>query len=162
MWHLRKLSKRMVLVAGVGLASIVVAGIAIAAWSVSGTGTGYAKASTASAVTLADATANTSADLYPGASGAVKLKVTNPNPFPVRITAVAGNGAITSDKGAACNAATGVSFTNQTGLTLDLLANETDKVFTLAGAVAMTNASDNSCQGAVFSVPVSVTAISNA
>ena len=162
MWHLRKLSKRMVLVAGVGLASIVVAGIAIAAWSVSGTGTGYAKASTASAVTLADATANTSADLYPGASGAVKLKVTNPNPFPVRITAVAGNGAITSDKGAACNAATGVSFTNQTGLTLDLLANETDKVFTLAGAVAMANASDNSCQGAVFSVPVSVTAISNA
>jgi hypothetical protein len=162
MWHLRKLSKRMVLVAGVGLASIVVAGIAIAAWSVSGTGTGYAKASTASAVTLADATANTSADLYPGASGAVKLKVTNPNPFPVRITAVAGNGAITSDKGAACDAATGVSFTNQTGLTLDLLANETDKVFTLAGAVAMTNASDNSCQGAVFSVPVSVTAISNA
>jgi hypothetical protein len=162
MWHLRKLSKRMVLVAGIGLASIVVAGIAIASWSVSGTGTGYAKASTASAVTLADATASTSADLYPGASGAVKLKVTNPNPFPVRITAVAGNGAITSDKGAACNAATGVSFTNQTGLTLDLLANETDKVFTLAGAVAMTNASDNSCQGAVFSVPVSVTAISNA
>lgn len=162
MWQLRKLSTRMVLVAGVGLASIVVAGIAIAAWSVSGTGTGYAKASTASAVSLADATANTSADLYPGASGAVKLKVTNPNPFPVRITAVAGNGAITSDKGAACNAATGVSFTNQSGLTLDLLANETDKVFTLAGAVAMTNASDNSCQGAVFSVPVSVTAISNA
>lgn len=162
MWQLRKLSTRMMLVAGVGLASIVVAGIAIAAWSVSGTGTGYAKASTASAVSLADATANTSADLYPGASGAVKLKVTNPNPFPVRITAVAGNGAITSDKGAACNAATGVSFTNQSGLTLDLLANETDKVFTLAGAVAMTNASDNSCQGAVFSVPVSVTAISNA
>lgn len=139
-----------------------VVGIGIAAWSVSGSGTGYAKAASASAVTLSDASASTSADLYPGATGAVKLKVSNPNPFPVRITGVAGNGAITSDKGAACNAATGVTFTNQTGLTLDLLANESDKVFTLAGAVAMSNASDNSCQGAVFSVPVTVTAISNA
>jgi hypothetical protein len=159
MWHLRK---KILVIAVLGVVTVAVAGIAIAAWTVSGTGTGYAKASTASAVTLADATANTSADLYPGASGAVKLKVSNPNPFPVRITAVAGNGAITSDKGAACNAATGVAFTNQSSLTLDLLANETDKVFTLAGAVAMTNASDNTCQGAVFSIPVSVTAISNA
>jgi hypothetical protein len=139
-----------------------VVGIGIAAWSVSGSGTGYAKASTASAVTLNDATASTSADLYPGASGAVKLKVSNPNPFPVRITAVAGNGAITSDKGAACDAATGVSFANQSSLTLDLTASESNHVFTLAGAVSMSNASDNTCQGAVFSVPVTVTAISNA
>jgi hypothetical protein len=162
MWHLRKHTKK-ILVAGVlGAVTVGVAGIAIAAWTVSGSGTGYAKASTASAITLADASANTTTDLYPGATGAVKLKVSNPNPFPVRITAVAGNGTITSDKGAACDAATGVTFTNQTGLTLDLLASESDKVFTLAGAVAMSNASDNSCQGAVFSIPVSVTAASNA
>ena len=162
MWHSFKLSKKVVLIAGVGLASVVVAGIAIASWTVSGSGTGYAQASSASALTLADASANTTADLYPGATGAVKLKVSNPNPFPVRITAVSGNGAITSDKGAACNASTGVTFTNQSALTLDLLANETSKVFTLAGAVAMTNASDNSCQGAIFSIPVSLTAVSNA
>lgn len=162
MWHLHKFSKKLVVAVVLGVITVTAAGIAIASWSVSGTGTGYAKASTASAVTLSDASASTSADLYPGVTGAVKLKVSNPNPFPVRITAVAANGAITSDKGAACDAATGVSFTNQSGLTLDLLANETNKAFTLAGAVAMTNASDNSCQGAVFSVPVSVTAISNA
>jgi hypothetical protein len=162
MWHYRKLSKKILVAVVLGVITVAAAGIAIAAWSVSGSGTGYAKAATASAITLADASASTSADLYPGASGAVKLKVSNPNPFPVRITAVAGSGAVTSDKGAACNAATGVTFANQTGLTLDLLANESDKVFTLAGAVAMTNASDNSCQGAIFSIPVNVTAISNA
>ena len=33
---------------------------------------------------------------------------------------------------------------------------------TVVNAVSMTNASDNSCQGAVFTVPVSVTAVSNA
>lgn len=154
--------RRLFVALGVGVAAVTVAGIAIAAWAVTGSGTGYAKAGTSSALTLSDATASTSADLYPGSSGAVKLKVSNPNPFPVRITAVAGNGAITSDKGAACDASTGVSFANQSGLTLDLAANETNHVFTLATSVSMTNASDNSCQGAVFSVPVSVTAASNA
>jgi hypothetical protein len=156
--------KRTKLVVGlaVGVVAVAVAGIAIAAWAVTGSGTGYAKAGSSSALTLSDATASTSADLYPGVTGAVKLKVSNPNPFPVRITAVAGNGAITSDKGAACDAATGVTFSNQSGQTLDLLANETNHVFTLATAVSMSNASDNSCQGAVFSIPVSVTATSNA
>jgi hypothetical protein len=162
MWRSRMFSKKFLIAGGAAVIATAVAGIAIGAWSVSGSGTGYAKASTASAVTLSDASASTTADLYPGATGALKVKVSNPNPFPVRITAVSGNGAITSDKGAACDASTGVAFASQSSLTLDLLANETNKVFTLASAVSMSNASDNSCQGAVFSVPVTVTAISNA
>jgi hypothetical protein len=158
-----QLSKKKIVVASVIIVAFVAVGVGIAAWSVTGSGTGYAKASTSSALTLADASASTSADLYPGASGTVKLKVSNPNPFPVRITAVSGNGAITSDKGAACDAATGVAFVNQSGLTLDLAANASDQVLTLAaGAVTMSNASHNTCQGAVFSIPVSVTAASNA
>ena len=156
-------SRKKLFVAATMLAAFVAVGVGIAAWSVSGSGTGYAKASTASALTLSDASASTTADLYPGASGTVKLKVSNPNPFPVRITAVSGNGTITSDKGAACDAATGVAFVNQTGLTLDLAASASNQVLTLAaGSVTMSNASDNSCQGAIFSIPVSVTAASNA
>lgn len=144
------------------VAALVVTGILFAAWSTSGSGTGYAKAGTASALALNDASAATTADLYPGANGTVKLSVTNPNPFAVRITAVTKQvaGTITSDKGAACNASTGVTFNNQTGLTLDLAANTTS-TFSLANAVSMSNASDNTCQGAVFSIPVDVTAASN-
>ena len=144
------------------VAALVVTGILFAAWSTSGSGNGYAKAGTASALTLNDASASTTADLYPGANGAVKLSVTNPNSFPVRITAVSKQaaGTITSDKGAACNASTGVTFNNQSGLTLDLAANTTS-TFTLANAVSMSNASDNSCQGAAFTIPVDVTAASN-
>ena len=142
--------------------AVVVASVGVAAWSTSGSGTAYAKAQTASSLTLADASAATTADLYPGATGSVKLKVTNPNPFPIRITSVAKQAtAITSDKGAACNASTGVTFTDQSGLSLDLAAGAT-QTFTLAGAVGMSNASDNSCQGAVFSLPVDVTGASNA
>lgn len=142
--------------------ALVVTGILLAAWSTSGSGNGYAKAGAASALTLNNASASTSADLYPSGSGSVKLSVTNPNPFPVRITAVTKQtgGTITSDKGAACDASTGVTFTNQSGLTLDLLANATS-TFTLNNAVSMSNASDNSCQGAVFTIPVDVTAASN-
>jgi hypothetical protein len=145
------------------IAALVAAGVLFAAWSTSGSGNGYAKAGSASSLTIGDASASTSADLYPGASGAVKLKVTNPNSFPVRITAVAKQaaGSITSDKGVACNASTGVTFTDQSGLTLDLAAGATS-TFTLSGAVAMSNASDNTCQGALFTIPVDVTAISNA
>jgi hypothetical protein len=161
--QLKRSSRKKIAVTAVVTIAFVTAGVGIAAWSVTGSGTGYAKASTSSALTLSDATASTSADLYPGASGTVKLKVSNPNPFPVRVTAVSGNGTITSDKGAACDAATGVAFVNQSSLTLDLAANATNQVFTLAaGSVTMSNASDNSCQGAVFSIPVSLSAASNA
>ena len=145
----------------VAVGALVLSGVLIAAWSTSGSGNGYAKAGTASALTIGDASASTTGDLYPGGTGAVKLKVTNPNPFPVRITSVTKQtaGTITSDKGAACDAATGVTFTNTTGLTQAVGAGAT-VTFSLAGKVAMSNASDNTCQGAVFSVPITLAATS--
>lgn len=157
-----RLSRKVFLALAVVVA-LGVSGALYAAWSTNGSGSGYAKAITASALTLSDASASTSADLYPGGTGAVKVRVTNPNPFPVRVTSVAKQtgGTITSDKGAACNASTGVTFTDQTGLTLDLAGGATS-TFTLSGAVSMSNASDNSCQGAVFTIPVDVTGASNA
>jgi len=153
--------RKLVVAVAVVVLAIVAVGVGLGAWSLGGTGNGAAKATTASSITLADATAFTSADLYPGATGNLKLRATNPNPFPVRITAVSGNGTITSDKGAACDASTGVTFANQTGLTLDLAAGAT-ATLTVPSSVSMTNASDNACQGAVFTVPVSLTAVSNA
>jgi hypothetical protein len=128
---------------------------------VSGSGSGFAKATSASPLTLGEATAFTSAALYPGATAPLKLRVTNGNSFPVRITAVSANVTITSDKGAACDASTGVTFANQSGLALDVDAAATTTL-TVPSSVSMSNASDNSCQGAMFTVPVTVTAVSNA
>jgi hypothetical protein len=156
-----RLSRKLFVVV-IALAALVVSGVLYAAWSTTGSGNGYAKAGTASALTIGDASASTTADLYPGGTGAVKLKVTNPNPFAVRVTTVTKQtgGTITSDKGAACNASTGVTFTDQTGLALDVAAGATS-TFTLSGAVSMSNASDNTCQGAIFTIPVDVTGASN-
>ena len=153
-------NKKKLLGIGVITTTLLAAGVAFAAWNASGTGSGYAKATTAQVLTTSDVAATTTAQLYPGGTADVKIKISNPNPYPVRITSITGNGAITSDKGAACDASTGVTYTNQSG-TFDVAANS-DASFTLLGAVAMSNASDNTCQGAVFTVPVSLSGASNA
>ncbi len=154
------LNKKKLIGVGVIATTLLAAGVAFAAWNASGTGSGYAKATTAQVLTTSDVAATTTAQLYPGGTADVKIKIHNPNPYPVRITSITGTGAITSDKGAACDASTGVTYTNQSG-TFDVSANS-DASFTLVGAVAMSNASDNTCQGAVFTVPVSLSGASNA
>jgi hypothetical protein len=134
--------------------------VTFGSWTVSSSaGSGYSKAKVASSLALSDASASTTAQLYPGGTGDIWIKVTNPNPFAVTVTSVTGAGTITSDKGAACDAATGVTFTNTTGLTQAVGAGAT-VTFSLAGKVAMSNASDNSCQGAVFTVPITLAATS--
>ena len=70
------------------------AGVAVALWSASGTGNGGAKALTAQALTVTAASTPT-ADLFPGASGDLQFTVTNPNPYPISLTAV-DYGAVTS------------------------------------------------------------------
>jgi hypothetical protein len=143
------------------LGVFLAAGIAYAAWTATGGGSGYGKATSAQPLTTVDVSASTLATLYPGATGDLHLRISNPNPYPVRVTGVSGSDTITSDTGAACNASTGVTFADQSGLSLDVPASGA-ATFTLSGTVSMSNASVNSCQGAVFTVPVSLAGASNA
>jgi hypothetical protein len=138
-----------------------VVGLVYAAWTTNGSGSGYAKAGTSQALTTIDVSASTTATLYPGATGNVLLKVNNPNSYPVRVTAVTGNGAVTADSGHAACVTTGVTFTDQLAQTIDIAASSQTQV-TLTGAAKMSNASDNGCQGATFTIPVSLTGASNA
>jgi hypothetical protein len=138
-----------------------VAGLVYAAWTTNGSGSGYAKAGTAQVLTTVDVSASTTATLYPGATGDVLLKVNNPNSYPVRVTDVTANGTITADSGHAACVTTGVSFVDQHSKTIEIAASGQTQV-TLTGAAKMTNASDNGCQGATFTIPVSLTGASNA
>jgi hypothetical protein len=141
-------------------AVVVGGGVTFGSWVVgSSAGNAYSKAISASNLTLSDASASTVADLYPGGTGNVKVKVTNPNAFAVTISGVAGAGAITSDKGTPCDTTTGVSFTDTTGLTQAVGAGAT-VTFTLTGKAAMSNSSDTTCQGGIFAIPVTLTATS--
>lgn len=135
-------------------------GLVYAAWTTTGSGSGYAKAGSSAALTTIDVSASTTASLYPGVDGNVVIKINNPNSYPVRVTDVTGNGAITADSGHTGCVTTGVTFTNQTGKTIDIAANSSTQT-TLNNAAHMSNASDNGCQGATFTIPVSLSGASN-
>jgi hypothetical protein len=150
---------RKVAVIAVAVLAFGAVGIAFAAWTASGTGSGAAQATSAQAVTYSDGT--TTAQLYPTGSGDLVISVNNPNGYKIQITDVVGNGTITADAAhatAGCNASS-VTFADQHSLTKVVNAATTADV-TLTAAVSMSNAANDFCQGATFTVPVSVTAAS--
>ena len=158
------IKRRKLITSCVALALVVGASLAFAAWTTSGSGQGYAKAGSAQALSTVDASASTSASLYPGSSGDVRIEIRNPNSFPVRVTSVSLRGTnadIVADSGHSGCTTTGVSFTNQSGLSIDVPAGGTQTA-TLSGAASMSNASLNACQGATFTIPVDISGSSNA
>jgi hypothetical protein len=107
-------------------------------------------------VTVAAATGTPSTPLLPGGTGDVILNVNNPNAYAVTLVSVSGNGTITADGGHSGCTTTGVTFNNQSGLTINIPASTTTAV-DLPGAASMSTASLSACQGATFSIPVSIT-----
>jgi hypothetical protein len=159
--------KRRFIVVGISVLAVGAAALAYAAWTASGTGSGFAKAGTATALTTSDVSATTTASLYPGVNGDVKIQINNPNPYPVRVTDITGNGAATvKTAGLGTCTTTGVTFNDQHSLTIDIAAKsggvDGTTTTTLTGAAHMSNASDNGCQSAVFELPVSLSGVSNA
>jgi hypothetical protein len=144
----------------VGTAAVAVvavaAGTAAAYWITTGSGTATAQAGTAQNPTTS-AVAVTSGLLVPGGTGDVYLKVNNPNTYAVRLTAVTGTGAIAGSGGIGTCATTAVTFTNQAPTSNNTIAAGGSATFTFAGAVAMGTNPDNGCQGATFTIPVTVT-----
>jgi hypothetical protein len=153
----RKFSKRAT-VGSLFLGVVLAGSVAFAAWTANGGGNGYAKATTAGAVST-NVIAAGAANLYPGASNQpLYIEIHNPNPFPVTVTAVTGNGSILSGNGT-CDTSNGVSFTDKTGLSISVAANSNTNT-TIANSVSMSNASVDACQGLTFTIPVSIAATS--
>jgi hypothetical protein len=161
-----KKSHRRIASAAFALAVFIVGGIVFAAWVVTGTGQGYSKASQAQELTTSDVSASTSSQLYPGGQGDVKVQINNPNPFPVTVSQIAGNGAVSSDTagctdvGGDSSKATGVSFATQNLSSGNVVPAGGNLDVTLNNAASMSNQAVNACQGAVFTIPVSLTASS--
>ncbi|MCU1657693.1 MAG: hypothetical protein JWO57_2349 [Pseudonocardiales bacterium] len=151
-------SRRLALIIALAAALVAAtAGVAFAFWSTNGSGSGSATAGTMTINVTALQTADTNQSaLLPGGTGDVILRVNNPNSFSIHITSVAGNGTPIASNG--CTP-TGVTFTAPTDYTstqFTLAAGS--NLITLAGAANMSTASASSCQGAIFSIPVTVTA----
>jgi hypothetical protein len=141
-----------------------VIGVAIAAWTTGGSGSGQASAGTAASMTISAGTPSTS--LYPTASAGVAAVVSNPNPYKVHVSSVS-LGAVTVDGGhSACNTAS-VSITSpqdNSGAGWDVPAKagavNGSLNLDLANAISMSNAANDSCQGATFTVALTATGAS--
>ena len=96
--------------------------------------------------------------LLPGAQAAAAFRVTNPNHFDVIITAVVQDGDITVSGGTGCDATNAhVTFADQTGLEIAVLANAVDQQVEVGpAAVTMGASAANGCQSASFHIPVHV------
>ena len=81
----------------------------------------------------------------------------NPNSYAVTLVSVASNGTVTHDAGHPSCMTTGVTFTNQTGLSTTIPAGVTSYQIHLPGAVSMGSSSSSGCQGATFSIPTTIT-----
>ena len=138
---------------------VLLAGTAFAYWKTSGAGTGSAISGQNVNITaqpIVTGPATVTSRLVPGGSADLVVSLTNPNPFAVTITGISQNGAITVTDGGACNAATaGVSVPTSSTLSVAVAANSSGLVH-LAGAVVMSDSSDNGCQGKFFAIPVTL------
>ena len=95
--------------------------------------------------------------LQPGSSADVILRIHNFNTKAVDIVSVVGNGAITVTGASGTCTTSGVTFTDQTGLSISV-AGSTTVLIHLANAASMSTASQSGCQGATFLIPISATA----
>ena len=150
-------------------------GVAVASWTATGTGTGSAQAASVSGLVVSAGTPLGA--LYPlpadstpatgygsGTVGSVATTVANPNPFPVTIT-TATVGSVTTNplNGRTC-AAGSVLPTTGAPITLSppvtLAAGSGPTAVTVPGALYMVSSAEDGCQGATFTVPVTVTGTS--
>ncbi len=148
------------LVAAAGV-TVMLSGVSYAYWSVTGSGTGTAAATTATPLVVS--TITPVSGLYPGATLQGTLTVANPNPFAVQVTAItfAPATADAEHAGAGCSP-TGVTLaaTVSTVSPVTVAAKSTGQ--TVAFTATMTGDSPDACQGATFTATVtSLTAASS-
>ncbi|HVL63809.1 MAG TPA: hypothetical protein VM573_01425 [Actinomycetota bacterium] len=129
-------------------------GIVFAAWTSDGTGSGRAKSTEASALTVTARTGT--ADLYPGFTGGdVYFTIANPNPYDVTYTA-ATFGTVTSSDTTACPSLNVVALPAAV-VNLTVPANSTGTDLAIQDVVSMLATAPNGCQNKTFDIAITLT-----
>ena len=152
--------KKLAIAAGltVGI-SAAAAGIAYAAWSATGSGQGGAAATVAQGVTLtAVVPQGSAATLYPGGPPAtVYFTASNPNPYPIVITAITWGTPVSFNPTACPSPNISVDANApKTGLSILIPPNPQSQGFTVLGVLDLSHAALDGCQGVGFEVPMTV------
>jgi hypothetical protein len=158
----RLIGRKRIVVPAVVVAVMLISTVAYAAWSATGSGSANASAANAQGLSISSPVA--ASGLYPTGSVNVSVQFSNPNSYAVTVTSVAqtsGQSITVDGAHSGCNASS-VSFDNTAGASLSVRvpANSTAST-TLSNAVSMSNAAVDACQGATFSVPLTLTGASS-
>lgn len=162
-FHLASKKRKLTVAAILAVAATAI-GVAFAAWTTGGSGSGQAQAGSATSMTISAGTPGSS--LYPTASSDVAATISNPNPYKVHVSSIA-LGAVSVDAGhSGCNlgSVTVTSPQDNSGSGWDVPAksggvNGSLNV-DLTNAISMSNAANDSCQGATFTVALTATGAS--
>ena len=143
--------RALAVVTGSVAAVALVSGTAAAYWTSSGSGTGSAAAGTISLT--ANASVGSSL-LYPGGSVAISVAVTNPaDSATLNVTGVSAT-SVTADSGHSGCDTSAVTYQRSTALPVSVVAGGSP--VDVDGSLAMAADAADACQGATFSVTLSV------
>ena len=136
----------------VGIVLLLAGAVAFAAWTSNGTGTGTATARSAQALTI---TVTPATGLFPTGTVNVPFTVTNPNPYNVTLSKITLK-TITVDKpGCTATVVSGADLPNT-----DVIPAGTTTA-SRNFPVTMSNAAEDACQGAVFTLTLQATGASS-
>jgi hypothetical protein len=142
---MRKTQK--IAIVGGTVAVLFAGGVAYAAWTSSGSGTGSATAG--SAVDL-NVSGDPVSSLYPTVDLPATVDITNPNPYNVTLSSLDFTGATVDLGHSTCDPST-VTVADLTGLSDVVQANGANTI-TKDVTVSMSNAATDACQGATFTL----------
>lgn len=150
------LTRRLPVVVAFSATSIMAAGIAFAAWTTTGTGSGQAAALDPADDNLGVVVSFPDDELYPTGAADVTVEIANPNPYAVTVTSVTDDSITVSGGQTATTCA--LAFADQIGLSIVVPANTApaDAVSTtFTDALSMGNASVDGCKGQTVELELS-------
>lgn len=138
------------------------AGGAYAYWATVGAGSGAATNGTMATVTVEALVTGDSPQrtLVPGGTADVAVRAQNPNDYAVQVYAIRSNGDVTADANHPGCTTTGVTFAEPAAPLVPAVSipANSSALITLPDAAAMSTASSSGCQGATFSLPITLEA----
>jgi hypothetical protein len=149
---MRRFGKRVTVLAS-ALSVLLVASVAFAAWTSSGSGSGQAASTTSVNSTITPAADGDS--LYPGAVKSYTVTINNPNDYPVIVTSISA-GSSNEVNGCAAGTVTSDAVTNPAGT----IAAKGTATYTLVSRMAA--GATDACKAQVFTLPLTATLSSNA
>lgn len=163
-----KRAMRFVAVIVAAVSSFAIGGVAVAAWTSTGSGSASARATTAQSSTIKEvAPLSTDNDLYPGATKSASITIDNPNSYPIIVTSIsAGSSTLVNSACAARTVTSDAVPTNASGIAQSTAGNPVTIAAKESGTYSVTThmagTADNSCQGQDFSLALTATVQSNA